>query len=416
MTTGIELLIYRLKQPYHLIKTGLMRGLPAWWKTGRPDRKLQIITITGTDGKTTTSTLLYHMLLADGIKAGLISTVGAFIGSKQLDTGLHVTSPSPDLLFQILSRCVKAGCTHVVVELTSHGHYQFRDFPMRVMASGLTNVTHEHLDYHVDFNHYLAAKIDILRQAKYACVPADELQVIKLLKNKRKPKLQLTPVYHKLPPDLAGAIKTRFPESYNRQNAALAYQLANLCQIKVQSAVHAVKFFPGIVGRNQVITNSPKRVIVDFAHTPNGLREILTNTRKTYPHGRLIVVFGCAGFRDWRKRPKMAQIATQIADYCVFTAEDPRRENVYTIFRQMKEQLSRGHDKIVTIADRGHAIAFAIRQLAKRADTVLICGKGHEQSMCLGDIEYPWSDAQIVQQILDKPKITPHVGAGELLS
>ncbi len=416
MTPQLDLIVYWLKRPYHLVKTGLLRGIPAWWRTGRPDRKLKIITVTGTDGKTTTSTLLYHMLLAGGIKAGLISTVGAFIGSKQLDTGLHVTSPSPDLLFQILSRCVKSGCSHVVVELTSHGHYQFRDFPMRVMASGLTNVTHEHLDYHIDLNHYLAAKVDILRQAQYAVVNRDQTKVIKLLSHKHRPQLILTPAYHNLPSELSRAIKTRFPESYNRSNATLAWQLAKLCQVEVKSAIQAIKFFPGIVGRNQVIATSPKRVIVDFAHTPNGLKEVLTNTRKTYPAGKLIVVFGCAGQRDWRKRPQMAQIAVKVADYCVFTAEDPRRENIYTIFRQMKEQLTSGHGQVTTIADRGHAIAFAIRKLAKRGDTVVVCGKGHEQSMCLGDTEYPWSDAQIISQILAKPKFTPHVGAGELLN
>ncbi len=415
MTTFFRLLIYKLKRPYHLVKTGLWQGLPARYQFGWPDKKLKIIAVTGTDGKTTTATLVYHMLLAGGIKAGLLSTVGIFLGSHQEETGLHVTSPQPKLLMQFLAKAVKNGYTHIVVELTSHGHYQYRDFLLQIDAAGLTNISHEHLDYHVTQKEYTATKLSILNQAKYRVILDKDREYLSQLKKHRLGKTTVAGGLSTLPDEVATAIKQRFKESYNQQNAILAYYLAKHYKVEPAQAAQAIKVFPGVIGRLEIITNTPKRVIVDFAHTPNALEKVLQNTRKLFPSGRLIVVFGCAGLRDVAKRPMMTKIACRLADQVVLTAEDPRTENIYTIIRQMKEQLTNDHNKINTIADRGRAIAFAIRVLARKGDTILICGKGHETSLCIGQTEYPWSDQQVVRDILANPHYLPTVGQGELL-
>ena len=155
----------------------------------------------------------------------------------------------------------------------------------------------------------------------------------------------------------------------------------------------------------EVSTKKPFRVVVDFAHTPNALKVSLISLRqqlrKQKKQGKLIAVFGCAGLRDRAKRPMMGAVGAELADIAIFTAEDPRTEEVWSIIRQMKEQLLSGHNRVLSIADRRKAIEFALTVLAKPGDIVGIFGKGHEKSMCYGTIEYPWSDIQAVQEILE---------------
>ena len=162
----LSLLMYYLKRPYHFFKTGLMRGLPAQVKNHFPQRRLKIILISGTDGKTTTCTLLHDILNAGSIKAGLITTVSAKIGSKIIDTGLHVTAPEPQDLYTVLRQMVDAGCTHVVMEMTSHGAYQFRNWGITAWLGGITNITHEHFDYHINYQEYAKAKLQQFRGAQ----------------------------------------------------------------------------------------------------------------------------------------------------------------------------------------------------------------------------------------------------------
>jgi UDP-N-acetylmuramoyl-L-alanyl-D-glutamate--2,6-diaminopimelate ligase len=154
----------------------------------------------------------------------------------------------------------------------------------------------------------------------------------------------------------------------------------------------------------EVITSKPFTVIVDFAHTPNALENALQALQKRMAtqkkKGRIIAVYGSAGLRDRAKRPLMGKAGVTYADQVVLTAEDPRTENIWSIIRQMKEQLTEGHDKVISIADRGEAITFALTKLAKPGDIVGIFGKGHEQSMCYGTTEYPWDDRVAARKVL----------------
>ncbi|MGD9129179.1 MAG: UDP-N-acetylmuramoyl-L-alanyl-D-glutamate--2,6-diaminopimelate ligase [Candidatus Woesebacteria bacterium] len=403
----IKNIIYRLKRPYHFLKTAIFRGIPAQIKYRFPSKKLKVITITGTDGKTTSSTLTYHILKTAGKKVGLISTVAAYIGDKEIETGLHVTTPDPRKLQQLMREMLNQGLEYLVLEFTSHGAYQYRTWGVKPFIGGLTNITHEHLDYHLNMENYIDAKAMMLKKASTLILNADDKNYLKLRKkfNKKQNIINYS-LSEKLPSSLTTAIKKRFPESYNQMNARLAIKIAKLLKIENKDIIRAIESFPGVPGRMQFVSNKKGfEIVIDFAHTPNALEAALTALRKKQKQdkskGKLIAVYGCAGLRDVKKRPMMGKIGVDLADLVIFTAEDPRTEDVWSIIRQMKEQLEDGHNKIISIADRKKAISFALRKIAKRGDLIAIFGKGPEKSICYGKIEKPWSDLKVVQEILN---------------
>lgn len=399
-------ILYKLKRPYHFIKTGILDGLKSELQTGFPAKRLKIITITGTDGKTTSTTLLYHVLKTAKKKVGLLSTVAAYLGTKAVDTGFHVTSPQPSDLQKFMKEMVDSGYEYLVLEVTSHGSYQYRDWGVRPILSGVTNIANEHLDYHLNYAEYLDAKANILKKAPTAVVNADDYSYQFLRKKLSTTNLVTYSKESELPKKVQKSIETRFPENYNQMNAKLVYALSKLLHIEDADFIEAINTFKGVPGRMQVVPNKKRlNIVVDFAHTPQGLRSVLRSLReqidKKQTSGKLIAVFGCAGQRDTRKRPEMGEIASKIADIAVFTAEDPRDENIWSIIRQMKEGLTENHDKVVSIAERGEAIEYAITELAKPGDTVVVLGKGHEKSMCYFGVEYPWNDVEAIEKILD---------------
>lgn len=400
-------LIYRLKRPYHLVKTGLWRGLLAQIKYRYPDRKLKILAITGTDGKTTSASLLYHVLKSSGKQAALISTVGAYIGDTQIDTGFHVTSPSPDQLFALMRRMVDEGIEYLVLEFTSQGAYQHRLFGLQFLMAGVTNIDQDHFDYHLNYTNYVAAKAIGLQQAQSVVLNQDDQAYYRLKKVLPSSQYQVLEYGSEiaLPPAILSAMKERFLEPFNQNNTRLVSTMALELGLSPKEIARAIKSFPGVPGRMQIIPNSRKlKIVIDFAHTPQGLRSALTALRaimkQEHIPGRLIAVYGCAGLRDAIKRPMMGEIGIELADFCVFTAEDPRTEDIWSIIRQMKESLTSGHNKIASIPDRQTAIDFAITTIAKKGDVIGIFGKGPEKSMCYGTTEIPWSDEDAVLRAL----------------
>jgi UDP-N-acetylmuramoyl-L-alanyl-D-glutamate--2,6-diaminopimelate ligase len=402
-------LIYYLKRPFHFVKTGILLGVPAQLKYRFPARKLHIICITGTDGKTTSSTLLYHVLKQGGKKVALLSTVAAYIGNEELDTGFHVTTPDPAQIQRFMRRLVSEGYDHLVLETTSHGIYQHRIWGVTPEVVGVTNITPEHLDYHLSYDLYLQAKAILARKAQTVVLNGDDdLSFSKLKKEVRDTAKEVIiySVEAPLPRSVKEAIKNRFPQAFNQMNARMVYAIAQKYGVDNADFNEAIKTFPGIPGRMQpVAKKNGIEVIVDFAHTANGLREALTTLRKQMNErkqkGKLIAVFGCAGLRDIQKRPMMGRSGAEIADLAVFTAEDPRTEDIWSIIRQMKSNLGEYHSKVLSIPDRKEAIRFAIHNLAKSGDIVGIFGKGHEKSMCYGTTEYPWSDVDAATEALD---------------
>lgn len=409
-----EIVPRMLKNFYH----GL-RAEAAMTYYGFPHKELKIIGVTGTDGKTTTSNLIYSILNVGGKRTGLISTVGARIGDNTYDTGLHTTSPEPFLLHRFLRLMVKKGCKYAILEVTSHGLDQCRFFGINFEISVLTNITHEHLDYHKSFENYVKVKAKLFNLSKKAILNRDDSSYEKIKKYIKKD-IKIVPYsVFSITPKVLRTIKERFKgEFYNYSNATAAYAVVRELNIDNNTIVSAIKSFPGVPGRMEEIKNGRGfRVIVDFAHTPNALEQVLKVLRKqVHKRGKLIAVFGCAGGRDTEKRPLMGEISAKLADVSVFTAEDPRSEDVNKIIDQMVEGVKKvkeaaksyfndlNHHSIrhlfIRIPERGEAISFVIRKIAKRGDTIVICGKGHEKSMAVGDKEYPWSDVKAAKRAL----------------
>jgi UDP-N-acetylmuramoyl-L-alanyl-D-glutamate--2,6-diaminopimelate ligase len=406
----------------------------AWYDY--PARKLVVLGVTGTDGKTTTVNLIYHILLASGLQAGLISTVNAVIGSKVLDTGFHVTTPEAWEVQHYLSEMVQAGLTHVVLEATSHGLAQKRVAACEFDIGVVTNITHEHLDYHGDYQSYLDAKAELFRLVAASGTKPYQYHKLGVLNRddgsfaalkKVVDEAHLPWVDYGLDPRAAfsggklqagteglrfevlhqgvsRSVSTRLKGDYNLSNclAAAAACVSGL-GLSWDAVSRGIEALPGIPGRMESVQlGQDFLALVDFAHTPNALRRALAAGRKMTA-GRVIAVFGSAGLRDREKRRLMAEVSGELAALTVLTAEDPRTESLDGILEEMAGGL-RSLGKVEgkdfwRVADRGQAIRFAL-QLAEPGDLVMVCGKGHEQSMCFGEMEYPWDDRTALQAAL----------------
>ncbi|HUW21992.1 MAG TPA: UDP-N-acetylmuramoyl-L-alanyl-D-glutamate--2,6-diaminopimelate ligase [Candidatus Bathyarchaeia archaeon] len=386
-----------------------------------PSRKLYIIGVTGTDGKTTTSTLIYKILLHAGKKAALISTVCAKIGQEKIPIGLHVTSPQPFFLQRLLRNIADQKIKYLVLECTSHGLAQNRFLGIRFEMAVITNVTSEHLDYHGTYSKYLEVKGKLFKKTKVVVLNRDDRSFSYLntarSRNSRlvtyavKKKAEFTPNTYRFKTPLIG--------EYNRYNCLAAIAVAKTLEIDDKTIRKSLAAFTGVTGRMEIIDlGQDFQVFVDFAHTPNGLQQALTALKEKSNERRIIAVFGCAGLRDFYKRPLMGEIAARIADVVILTAEDPRTEDVEKIIDQIAQGCLKGHltyqsptginesqiSKLkgvyFRISDRREAIRFAINKLACKNDIVAFFGKGHEASLCYGRIEKPWSEHEEIKTAL----------------
>lgn len=389
-------------------KKHLVESIWAVFKNKYPARYLKVIGVTGTDGKTTTCHLIYSILKQAQYPVALVSSVAAFIGEKEIDTGFHVTTPDAKFLQPLLARFINEGVKYLVLETTSHGLDQHRVLGCNFFIGVLTNVTHEHLDYHRTFKNYLATKAKLFRKVKIAVLNHDDKHFNYLKRVSKRAKIVTYGIDKRADFTLDKfKFKTKLPGKYNLYNCLAAIATASSLGIEEKVIREAILSFEPVQGRMEEIKEGQKfRVIIDFAHTPNGLEKVLTTLKDQKGKSKLIVVFGCAGLRDVQKRPMMGEIATTLADLMILTAEDPRTEDVNEII----EQIARGcrkaggvEDKtFFRVPDRQEAIDFAIQKLTKKDDIVVICGKGHEKSMCFGKTEVPWSDQKAVRKALKK--------------
>lgn len=366
-----------------------------------PGRNLVIIGVTGTDGKTTTSSLIYHILTQSGIKTAIISTLGATIGKTSYQTGFHVTTPSPFSIQKYIRLAKKKGCTHIVLEVTSHALDQNRVYGINFDVGVVTNITHEHLDYHKTFKNYVNTKLKLLALSNVAVVNSSGewfSSVKKVIADKNLRTYSLNGINQNdlTLPKLPFKLNTKLVGDFNYENILAAYLTARELGIDDEKISSAISSFTPPEGRQEVLNASPL-VVVDFAHTPNSFEKILS-TLKRQTKGSLIHVFGCAGERDRQKRPKMGKIASKYDDIIILTAEDPRGEKVFDINSEIKKGIVAGK-KLLEIEDRKEAIEAAVK-LARSEDTIVITGKGHERSMNLGHGEIDWSDKRIVLEIL----------------
>lgn len=368
---------------------------------GIPSQKITVIGVTGTDGKTTTTSLIYHILTSAGLKASMISSVGVIVGEKKYDIGFHVTTPSSFSLQGFIRKAIKANSNYLVLETTSHALDQYRVFGIKFDIGVLTNVTHEHLDYHKTYENYVKTKAKLLKSARIAVVNKDDesyalicpqLENQKVITYGLGDEARLNPIVF--------PFKTNMIGKFNTYNSLAAIAVCRELRLSDSDIRKGLLSFKPPLGRQDVVYKNDFSVMIDFAHTPNAFEEILSSIRSDVK-GKIIHVFGSAGARDKSKRPKMGKISAKYSDVIILTSEDPRKEPVENIIEDIEKGIMESNMKktVLKITDRKKAIFEAIK-MAKKDDMVLITGKSHETSMNFGKGEEKWDEYEVVHEAL----------------
>ncbi|MEK7127405.1 MAG: UDP-N-acetylmuramoyl-L-alanyl-D-glutamate--2,6-diaminopimelate ligase [Patescibacteria group bacterium] len=344
----------KIKNYWHLLEA-------VFWNVyyGFPAKKLTVIGVTGTDGKTTTVNLIHHILTTAGIKAGIWSTISS----------AHTTTPNPKTLQKFLRDGLNKGRTLAVLEISSHAIDQNRIWGIPFKVGVLTNIAdNEHLDYHKTFEKYRTTKLNWLKTCK------------------KQIRWQ----------DVKFEFKTNLLGEFNRQNCLSAIGAAKALGISDEIIRKAVASFEAPSGRLDLVVAKPFKVYVDFAHTPQAFEQVLPTVKPK--DGRLIHVFGCTGDRDKGKRPIMGKIASQYDDIIILTHEDTYSEDPEKIINDIEKGITR-HSGLSRIPNRRDAIKKAL-ELAKPGDVVIITGVGHQKSLNIGGKEIPWSDQEVVKELM----------------
>jgi UDP-N-acetylmuramoyl-L-alanyl-D-glutamate--2,6-diaminopimelate ligase len=382
-----------------------------------PSEKIDVVAVTGTNGKTTTATLLYSLTRKMGFKTGLLSTVV----NKINDQDIPATHTTPDAisLNRMLADMVAAGCAYCFMEASSHALHQNRLTGVQIKGALFTNITHDHLDYHKTFNDYIKAKkllFDMLPSSAFAIVNHDDRHSEVMLQNckarKKTMALQSMADYKaKVLENGFGGLHlvidsqdlyTQLIGGFNAYNILAVYATAMELGLDKMEVLTAISALNAPAGRFQYIkTPSGVTAVVDYAHTPDALKNVL-RTIKELRNGNenVITIVGCGGDRDKTKRPEMARIAGEYSDRIVLTSDNPRSENPDTIISEMKEGLDPVMSKkTLAITDRREAIKLACT-LAQPGDIVLIAGKGHEKYQEIAGVKHPFDDFEIVSETL----------------
>ncbi|MBO7300578.1 MAG: UDP-N-acetylmuramoyl-L-alanyl-D-glutamate--2,6-diaminopimelate ligase [Tidjanibacter sp.] len=381
---------------------------------GKPSEKLALVGVTGTNGKTTTATLLYELTRKLGYEAGLISTVIYKIGTLE-EPSTH-TTPDAITLNRLLARMVDMGCAYCFMEVSSHSLVQHRTEGLKFAGALFSNLTHDHLDYHKTFAEYIKAKkllFDGLSKEAWAMVNADDRNGAVMLQNckAQKKTYSLRGI---------GSINTKIIETslegmlleidsrqmwshllgkFNGYNLTAVYGAALMLGFERDEVLTAMSALRSVNGRFQTFrSESGVTAIVDYAHTPDALENVIDTILGVGTARRLITVCGCGGDRDRTKRPEMAKIATERSHTAIFTSDNPRTEDPEAILRDMEEGVV-GRSNYLTITDRRQAIRAAIR-MAEAGDVVLVAGKGHEDYQIIGSEKIHFSDQEEVKREL----------------
>ncbi len=384
---------------------------------GSPSQKLKLVGVTGTNGKTTTATLLYQLFSALGYRCGLLSTVVNKIVDKEV-LATH-TTPDPIQLNSLLSDMLQAGCTHVFMEVSSHAVDQERIAGLQFTGALFTNITHDHLDYHKTFDNYIRAKkkfFDELSSNAFALVNADDKRGMVMLQNTKAKKQSFG---LKKMVDFKGKIITNSIEGleleinnrivwfkligdFNAYNLLGVYGAAVLLGEDSDEVLRHLSNLQGAPGRFELVMPGSKvTAIVDYAHTPDALKNVLdTIAQFRTGNEQVITVVGCGGNRDKTKRPLMASIACRMSDKVVLTSDNPRDEEPMDIIREMQTGvLPTEAKKTLVMADREEAIKTAC-MMAKERDIILVAGKGHENYQEIKGVKHPFDDKEVVARML----------------
>lgn len=379
---------------------------------GNPTRKLKLIGITGTNGKTTTATLTYHLLESLGFATVLVSTIRTLIHGVVYPSS-HTT---PDILTlnKIFSEAVEKGCAYAVMEVSSHGIHQHRIAGLHFEIGAFTNITHDHLDYHHTFKEYLSAKkmfFDALPKTAKSLINMDDKNGVVMVQNTASTKysyaLKTTADFKAkvIENQLDGMqllldgkeFWTPLIGEFNAYNLLSVYSIARLLGFNSEEILVHLSQLKNVDGRFQsFITASGISIIIDYAHTPDALENVLKTIAKIRTRNeRLFTVVGCGGDRDKSKRPKMAKIAAEQSDFAILTSDNPRSEDPEQILKDMEVGvMPQDYKKTLKITDRREAIKTAF-QLAEKGDILLIAGKGHENYQEIKGVKHPFDDMEI---------------------
>ena len=390
-----------------------------------PSRRMTVIGVTGTNGKTTTAYLLASMLDAAGTKAGLLGTVTYRLGAEEREAS-RTTPEAPDVQ-QLLDEMIRQGCKAAVMEVSSHALALKRVDGMRFAAAIFTNLTRDHLDFHADMESYFGAKrrlFELLPDDAPGIINLDDPRGADLIGICRKPvtfaisrAADVTPgplefTLNGLSFDVrtpAGAVRvvSRLVGRPNVYNILAASASAVAIDVPLEAIARGVESLPGVPGRFEVVSSPTDEVtvVVDYAHTDDALRNLLETARPLAPR-RLVTVFGCGGDRDTTKRPLMGMVAARLSDIVVITSDNPRSEDPQRIIDEIKRGIpAGGHggrtQDVLSIVDRREAIERAVEQ-AEAGDVVLIAGKGHEKYQQIGDRVLPFDDGEIAREALER--------------
>ncbi len=387
-----------------------------------PARRLRMLGITGTNGKTTTANMARNVLRAAGLRPGLIGTIRYEIGDRSIPAPR--TTPEAIDLHNMLAQMAHAGCQSAIMEVSSHGLVQRRVWGIDYDVAVFTNLTHDHLDYHQTVDGYYEAKSLLFRglrgrPGQSALINLDDPHGARLLglAEKHAPvfsygiqnqaamvravNLELSArgsAFDVVSPWGTVALRLRLLGRYNVYNALAAFGACAALGVELPVIAPVLNAMQSVPGRLEEIENNAGfQVFVDYAHTEDALKNVLTTMREITA-GRLIVVFGCGGDRDRRKRPLMGAVAGELADYAILTSDNPRKENPSDIIAQVRAGFS-GHDNFEVVEDRHEAIVRALT-MAERGDVVLVAGKGHENYQEFADTVIPFDDRQVVRECL----------------
>lgn len=380
----------------------------------QPSHDMQVVGVTGTNGKTTTATLLYHLFQNRGVRTGLISTVKVCVHTAE-EPATH-TTPDAWVLQGHLARMREAGCKVVFMEVSSHGLVQHRVTGLRFAGAVFTNISHDHLDYHGTMDHYVAAKkmlFDGLGSEAFALVNSDDKHGETMLLECGARKLTYA---LKRPAD----VKVKILEShlqgtllsinqrecwsqligaFNAYNMAAMYGVAVELGIPADEALQALSAVRSVDGRFQKVSGPENRMgIVDYAHTPDALENVLQTLQELNQGAQqIITVVGCGGDRDRSKRPEMARIAADRSTKAILTSDNPRSEDPEAILDDMEAGLDPVQKRrCLRISDRAQAIKLAV-QLAQPGDVVLVAGKGHETYQEVAGVKHPFDDVAVLK-------------------
>lgn len=388
---------------------------------GEPSRQLKLVGITGTNGKTTTTTLLYNLFSRLGYKTGLLSTVVNKIGEMEVPS-TH-TTPDPVALNALLAEMVESNCEFCFMEVSSHAIHQYRIAGLEFAGGVFTNITHDHLDYHKTFKEYLDVKkrfFDELPAAAFALINIDDKNGRVMVQNTRAKIVTYamkTPADYKvkvLENQFSGLVLningkevwSRLVGDFNAYNLLTAYAVSILLGEDEDEVLRVLSALESVEGRFQYfVSESGVVAIIDYAHTPDALENVLkTIANIRTKNETLYTIVGCGGDRDKAKRPEMARIACEWSDKVILTSDNPRSEDPNQIIEEMNAGVPGYHfKKTLSVVDRKQAIKTAI-SMAEEGDIILIAGKGHEKYQEINGVKHDFDDRQIAFELFEQMK------------